>query len=91
MRPQSSGAALPFDFLEHYFLFAHHYPELMRDGWPRSWRHFAYGIGIIARAHAAEDLRMADAFAVGGIGMKQADKNRWWEQRRRSAGLVWSN
>lgn len=36
------------------------------DGWPRSWRHFVYGMAHLARRHARQVLAQAEAVKIGG-------------------------
>ena len=52
--------------------------------WPRSWVEFIHGVGHLARAAAAEKLRIADATAAPH--QKPADWKRWVSELRTQAG-----
>ena len=52
--------------------------------WPRSWVEFIHGVGHLARAAAAEKLRIADATAAPH--QKSADWKRWVSELRTQTG-----
>ena len=57
---------------------------LRRDGLPRSWRHFTYGLDHLTREQARATLRTAGA--VGLPYMKKDDGDAWIERHRMIAG-----
>lgn len=65
--------------------FAAHYPGwLRRDGRPRSWRLFRYGLDALVRRRAREALGMATA--TGLPYSKQENADNWLQTQRIMAG-----
>lgn len=65
--------------------FAAHYPGwLRRDGRPRNWRLFRYGMDALARQRARDALRMASAVGLPYTKKEEADK--WLQTQRIMAG-----
>ena len=52
--------------------------------WPRTWASYVHGVAHLARAAAAEKLRMADAIAAHK--QKPQDWKRWVSEHRTRAG-----
>jgi hypothetical protein len=51
----------------------------MRDGRPRSWRHYVYGMAYLARAKARRDMQLADAFGIAQA--EKEDRKKWFGHR----------
>ena len=83
--PVLEGPAPPTDFVDLVCDFAAHFPGwLRRDGRPKSWRLFFYGLDAISRQRARDALRLASA--VGLPYSKQDHATDWLQTQRIMAG-----
>jgi hypothetical protein len=71
--------------METRFVFARAYPaDVDSRGYPRSWRHYVYGMAVLQREHARESLRVASAMRAGfGSGVKVDE---WFALKNAEAG-----
>ena len=77
-RPVSHAGGRP-DLLDQALEF-----RVAFGAWPRTWAEFLHGVAHLARAAAAEKLRIADATAAPQ--QKPADWKRWVSDHRTMAG-----
>lgn len=83
--PVVDGPQPPADFVDLLADFAAHYPGwLRRDGRPRSWRLFVYGLDALARRRARAALTTASATSLPYSKREGADG--WLQAQRIIAG-----
>lgn len=58
-----------------------------QDGYPKSWRHFQYGMQHIHRAHALEELRMTNAVRLAQ-SIEADDFAKYHSTLRTASGLT---
>jgi hypothetical protein len=78
-----SGRAQLIDLIDGYFEFCEGLPALLNaEGFPRSWRHYVYGMSYLARSRVRSLLDMAEATRAAG-----AVEEHWkqWVAERRKA------
>lgn len=78
-----SGGAQLIDLLDGLCEFVERLPAWVgEDGYPRSWRHYVYGMSYLARSRIRTLLDMAEATRAAGA--VEDDWKQWVSDRRKA-------
>jgi len=79
-----SGPAPRVNLIAGFFEFAEKYPALMKNGKPRSWAHYCYGMAELTKRTAQEKLRTVECLSI--MNAKPEQYAEWRNHHHRIAG-----